>query len=365
MTRRRLSQYALRTRTLRFVLLATPLALLSAIGPSPCLLAAISGGAHEVIDETGRKVVVPEHPQRIISLAPSITETLYALGQDHKIAGDTEYCDYPPAAASKPHIGAVLNPSIEKIVALKPDLVIGAAEANRRETADQLARVGIPVYGLTDKSLDDVLKSIRDLGGLLDCQAQASALASSLELRVQAVERRVAGLPRPRVLFVTWYQPLITVGPGSFVADVIRRAGGVSISNDLAGEWPRVSLEAVLERNPEIILLPKSQAYTPSLEDLKNLAGWRDLSAVKAGHVYQIADTIIRPCPRLVGSLEEVAGILHPDQEEKLTDGGRMAKGESRVAIGESEMHPQQHSSSSRHSLLAIGLLDYRGESPR
>lgn len=274
----------------------------------------ISDALHTVVDETGRRVAVPEHPQRIVSLAPSITETLYALGQDEKVAGDTDYCDYPPAATRKPHVGAVLNPSIEKIVSLKPDLVIGIAEANRRETADQLARLGIPLYGMSDKSLDDVLRSIRDLGGLLDCQAQATALASSLEERVQAVERRVAGLPEPRVLFVTWYQPLITVGAHSFVADVIRRAGGRSISDDLPGEWPRLSIEAVLARNPDIVLLPKSHTYTPSLDDFRHLPGWRDLAAVKAGRVYFISDTIVRPCPRLVDSLEEVARILHSNE---------------------------------------------------
>jgi len=268
-----------------------------------------------VVDETGRKISLPEHPQRIVSLAPSITETLYALGQDAKLAGDTDYCDYPAAATKKPHVGAVLNPSIEKIVSLKPDLVIGVAEANRRETADQLARLGIPLYGLSDKSLDDVLKSIRDLGALLDCQTEATALASSLEDRVQAVERRVAGLLEPRVLFVTWYQPLITVGANSFVADVIRRAGGRSISDDLPGEWPRLSIEAVLARNPDIILLPKAHTYTPSLDEFRRLPGWRDLAAVKAGSVYFISDTIVRPCPRLVDSLEEVARIVHPNEK--------------------------------------------------
>jgi ABC-type Fe3+-hydroxamate transport system substrate-binding protein len=267
-----------------------------------------------VTDETGRQVTVPQHPQRVISLAPSITETLYALGQDGKLIADTDYCDYPAAATQKPHVGAVLNPSIEKIVALKPDLVLGIAEANRRETADQLERLGIPLHGLTDKSLDDVLKSVRDLGGLLDCPIQAGGLASGLERRVQAVERRVGGQPRPRVLFVTWYQPLITVGANSFVADVVRRAGGASISDDLPGEWPRVSIEAVLARNPDVVLLPNSHTYTPSLDDFRHLPGWRDLPAVKGGRVYSIADTIVRPSPRLVDSLEEVARILHPEQ---------------------------------------------------
>jgi iron complex transport system substrate-binding protein len=276
---------------------------------------AIPGATRPVVDETGRKILVPEHPRRIISLAPSITEILYALGQGDRIVGDTDYCDYPAAATQKPHIGAVLNPSIEEIIALKPDLVIGSAEGNRRETADQMAHLGIPLYGLSDKSVDDVLKSVRDLGALLECPAEASALASSLDRRVHAVERRVAGLPKPRVLFVTWYQPLITIGAHNFVADVIRRAGGVSISEDLPGEWPHLGLEAVLARQPDVILLPKSHSYTPSLDEFRHMPGWRDLAAVKSGRVYFISDTIVRPCPRLVDSLEEVARILHPSGE--------------------------------------------------
>jgi len=295
--------------------LRTPFILLLALSATAALpRRAISDATRAVVDETGRQVMVPEHPQRFVSLAPSITETLYALGQQDKLVADTDYCDYPAAATQKPHIGAVLNPSIERIVALKPDLVIGSAEANRRETADQLAHLGIPLYGVSDKSVDDVLKSIRDLGALLNSETRANALTSSLEDRVQAVEHRVAGLPRPRVLFVTWYQPLITIGAHNFVADVIRRAGGQSISDDSPGEWPRLSLEAVLARHPEVILLPQSHTYTPSLDDLKRLPGWRDLAAVKSGRVYFISDTIVRPCPRLVDSLEEVAAILHPQK---------------------------------------------------
>jgi len=263
-----------------------------------------------VTDETGREVQVPSHPERLVSLAPSITETLYALGVGNRLVGDTDYCDYPPEAKQKPHVGATLNPSLENIVALKPDLVLGSAEANRRETADQLAKLGIPLYGLSDHSVSDILKSIRDLGALLDCGPEAQALAAGLDQRLQAVNRLVEGKPRPRVLFVTWYQPLITVGPGSFVADVIHRAGGTSVSGDLTGEWPHLSIEAVVERNPQVILLPQSQSYSPSLDEFRRLPGWRDLAAVKAGRVYYVPDTIVRPSPRLFDALEEVARLL-------------------------------------------------------
>src|SRR6516162_5333338 len=174
-----------------------------------------------VTDETGRSVNVPDHPQRLISLAPSVTEIVYALGRGDRLVGDTEYCDYPPEAKRKPHVGAVLNPSLEQIVALKPDLVLGIAEANRRETAEQLDRLGIPLYGLTAHTMDDMLRSVDDLGDLLGREAEAGALIERLQNRIQAVAERVKGRPRPKVLFVVWYQPLVTAGPHTFISDVI------------------------------------------------------------------------------------------------------------------------------------------------
>lgn len=267
-------------------------------------------------DETGRRVNVPAHPERLISLAPSITETLYALGLGDRLVGDTDYCDYPPEAKLKPHVGAVLNPSLEKIVALKPDLVLGIVEANRRETVDQLDRLGIPLYGLTAHSLDDTLRLISDLGRVLDDTAPAQALVASLQRRMDAAEQRVAGQPRPKVLFVTWYRPLITAGPHTFVSDVIQRAGGVSISNDLHGEWPRLSLEEVLKRDPDVILFPSDAALSPGLKEIAALPGWKDLRAVKDHRTYFVTEAIIHPSPRLVDALEEVARILHPVAKE-------------------------------------------------
>jgi iron complex transport system substrate-binding protein len=276
--------------------------------------------AREVTDQTGRRVNVPDHPQRLVSLAPNITEIIYALGLEDRLVGDTDYCDYPPEAKRKPHVGAVLNPSLEKIVALKPDLVLGSAEANRRETADQLGRLGIPLYGLTAHTLEDTLDSIVDLGEVLGREQASRALVTGLRIRMDAVARQVTGQARPKVLFVVWYRPLITAGPRTFIADVIARAGGVSISNDLRGEWPRLSLEEVLRRDPDVILFPRTESFSPGLEEFQRLPGWKDLRAVKGRRMSFISETIMRPSPRLVDALEEVAGILHP--AGKLGPGG-------------------------------------------
>jgi len=266
-----------------------------------------------VQDETGRSVNVPDHPRRVISLAPSITEIVFALGLGDRLVGDTEYCDYPPEAKRKPHVGAVLNPSLEQIVALKPDLVLGIAEANRRETAEQLERLGIPLYGLTAHTMEDMLRSVDDLGGLLGREAEARALIEGLQDRIRAVAERVKDRPRPKVLFVVWYQPLVTAGPHTFISDVVRRAGGDSITDDLQEEWPRLSLEEALHRDPDIILFPLSESFAPSLGEFRKLPGWRDFRAVKNNRLSFIPDTIVRPCPRLVDALEEVARVLHPE----------------------------------------------------
>jgi iron complex transport system substrate-binding protein len=268
--------------------------------------------AREVTDQTKRRVNVPDHPARLVSLAPSITEIVYALGLADRLVGDTDYCDYPPEARRKPHVGSLLNPSLENIVALKPDLVLGTPEANRREVVDQLERLGIPLYGVTAHSLEDTLGSIDDLARVLGGEAEAHRLVRELRIRIAAVEQRVRDTPRPRVLFVVWYQPLVTAGPNSFIADVIRRAGGVSISDDLRGDWPRLSLEEVVRRDPEVILFPHAESFSPGLEEIERLPVWKELSAVKQRRVYFISDAINRQTPRLVDALEEVARALHP-----------------------------------------------------
>ena len=215
---------------------------------STLLPAFVSGRA--VKDQTGRTVNVPDQPHRLVSLAPNITEIVYALGLADELVGDTDNCDFPPQAKNKPHVGTMVNPSLERIVALKPDLTLGTPEANRRETADQLERLGIPLYGVTAKTLEGTLASIDNLGEVLGRAAEARSLVAQMQARIDRVEKRVEGQPRPTVLFVVWYRPLITVGPHMFIADVIRAAGGIPVGENLKGEWPRLTLRSFCRRIP-------------------------------------------------------------------------------------------------------------------
>ena len=276
------------------------------------ILLPAAASARRVKDETGRIVDVPDKPQRLVSLAPNITEIVYALGLGDELVGDTDNCDFPPQAKKKPHVGTMVNPSLERIVALKPDLALGTPEANRRETADQLERLGIPLYGVTASTLAGTLASIEDLGQILGRAPEARSLVAEMQGRIDAVEKRIAGQPKPKVLFVVWYRPLITAGPGTFIADVIRAAGGVPIGENLKGEWPRLTLEELLPQDPRVILLPKTESFSPSPEDFQSLPGWKDLRAVKEHRMFFVSDAIERPGPRLVDALEEVASILHP-----------------------------------------------------
>jgi iron complex transport system substrate-binding protein len=204
----------------------------------------------------------------------------------------------------------LINPSLEKIVALKPDLVLGTDEANRRETADQLEHLGIPLYGVTAHTVEGTLQSLEDLGRVLDWEQPTEKLVAGLRARVAAVAAQGQGRPRPKVLFVVWYRPLITAGAQTFISNVIRCAGGVSISDDLRTEWPHMSLEEVLSRQPGVILFPRTEAFAPELDEFQKLPGWRELAAVKNHRLYLVDETIMRPSPRLVDALEEVARIL-------------------------------------------------------
>ncbi len=276
------------------------------------LLAPGAVTARMVTDQTGRTVNLPDHPRRLVSIAPSVTETLFEMGLGKFVVGDTDYCDVPPQAKLIPHIGGVINPSLERIVALHPDLVLGTDEANRRETADQLQRLGIPLYGVTAHTVDGTLASLDDLGRVLDWQQPTEKLVAGLRARVAAVDRRVQGKVRLKVLFVVQYRPLITAGGTTFISNVIRRAGGVSISDDMKTEWPRMGLEDVLSRAPDVILFPRTEDFAPGLGEFQKLPGWRDLAAVKNHQVFFVSENIERPSPSLIDALEEVADILHP-----------------------------------------------------
>ena len=260
-----------------------------------------------ITDELGRSVAVSVRPQRIISLAPSVTEILYALGAADRIAGVTSYCDYPPEARQKPIVGDTLKPSVERIIALNADLVIISTASQIESIFQKLVEIGIPVYVSNPRNIEGVIDSINRIGELIDARDQANELIQQLRTRIAHVQSRVSGLSRPAVFVILGTEPLITVGAGSFVTDLITRAGGRSISAEDPGDYPQYSIETVVARQPEVILLQSGE------EKLTNRL--RQTPAGLSNRVYHIDDDLLlRPGPRIVDGLEQVAAKLHQER---------------------------------------------------
>jgi iron complex transport system substrate-binding protein len=268
----------------------------------------------EVTDEVGRTIRVPQAIHRIVSLAPSITETLYTLGLQDELVGDTEYCDFPPDARLKPKVGGAINPSLEAIAALHPDVVLVTKSLNRMDTVRALADLGIPSYATDPHTVAEILASTRRLADLLGVSDSGATVTQGLERRLETTRQRVVAFPAKRVLFVVWPQPLISVGKGTFLADALVQAGGVSII-DSAQEWPQLSLEAVVHEQPDFLIFAESHSSDAptDLNALLALPGWRIMEAAKNHRVALVSDAINRPAPRIVSVIEDLARKLHPE----------------------------------------------------
>jgi iron complex transport system substrate-binding protein len=269
----------------------------------------------EVVDETGRTVRIAQPVRRIVSLAPNITETIYALGLQDLLAGDTDYCDYPPGAKLKPKVGGAINPSLESIANLHPDLVLMTKSLNRLETVHSLDNLGIPSYATDPHTVQDIISSMERLAEILGAQQAGATLAQDMERRLAEIEQRVAPVPASRVLFVVWREPLISVGTGTFIADALRAAGAKSIV-DSTQSWPQVNLEEVVRQQPDFLVFAESHppSSTPeSLDVLSDLPGWRILTAVRNRRYAIVSDAVDRPSPRIVSAIENLAKQLHPE----------------------------------------------------
>jgi iron complex transport system substrate-binding protein len=268
----------------------------------------------EVTDETGRTIRVPQTIHRVVSLAPSITETLYALGLQNELVGDTDYCDYPPDAQHKPKVGGAINPSLEAIAALHPDLVFVTKALNRLDTVRALATVNIPSYATDPHTVAEILSSTQHLADLLGVPDSGAAITRDLQQRLESTQQRLSHFPLRRVLFVVWPQPLISVGKKTFIADALLYAGATSII-DSSQDWPQVSLEEVVHQQPEFLVFAESHSSEapPGIDSLANLPGWRVLDAVKGRHFALVSDAVNRPALRIVSAIESLAKQLHPE----------------------------------------------------
>jgi len=269
----------------------------------------------QVTDETGRRVQIPLTVRNIVTLAPDLTETVYALGLGERLAGDTTYCDSPPAAKDKPHVGAPQNPSLEAIVALHPDLVLATTSINSPQTADALAAVGIAVYTSDPHTVRGMLDSIARMADLMGAGEQGATLVAQLQARLDALHARLADLPLVHVLFVVWEDPLITIGPSTFIADALRWAGAESVIV-AKQNWPQVSIEEIVRLQPEFIVLTPNHDESSTahqIADLRTRPAWKGLRALEMGHVGVVGEEFIRPSPGLIDAIEQLAHELHPE----------------------------------------------------
>ena len=268
-------------------------------------------------DQTGRRLVLPAPPARIISLVPSVTEILFTIGAQDRLVGVTDFCDYPAEARRKPSVGGMLAPSLEGMVALKPDLVVATTAGNRHETFDQLARLKIPVFVVNPITVADVLDLLSRLGRLTDRGDAADRAVAALRERIQAVAARVATRPRPRVLYVLWPDPLIVPARGALVSELITLAGGDSVTADGGSGYPRYSMEAALARNPEVIILASHGSEKSPLVRAK-WERFTQVPAISAGRLHTIDGNLMhRYGPRMVDGLEALARLVHPEAFDK------------------------------------------------
>ncbi|MBN1613954.1 MAG: cobalamin-binding protein [Deltaproteobacteria bacterium] len=279
-----------------------------------CLTAGPVPGA-VVTDEIGRKVAVPGRPERIVSLAPSITETLFALGLDRCIVGVTNYCNYPEGAKGIPRVGGFINLSLERIAALQPDLIIATADGNRKETVRQLQNLGFEVYVVNPSNIDEIFISIQGIGRITGRTEASESLVAKLKQRVNTVIQRTARLPKPRVFFQVGSDPIVTVGSDTFLDELIALAGGVNVGHGQGIKYPRYSIEGVIASAPDIIVVAPMDKRSKDFHRIKKgWQRWRSIPAVANGRIFRIdPDRVNRSSPRIVDALEELSRMFHPE----------------------------------------------------
>lgn len=267
-----------------------------------------------VKDQLGREVLVPDEPKRIVSLAPSITEIVFALGAGHLLQGVTQHCDFPPEAGALPKVGSYVHLDLERIVALKPDLCLGARDGNPREVAEKLGALNIPVYAVNPRDLQTVMSTLIEIGRLLHAEAQAEVLVAKMRGRIEGVKARVATTQvRPKIFFQIGIVPIVSLGTNTCIGELITTAGGHNLA---AGPtpYPRFSKEQVVALEPEVIIITsmtRGQDFEPVRDDWYR---WSNLPAVRNHRIHIVeSDIFDRPSPRLVEGLELLARLIHPE----------------------------------------------------
>lgn len=249
---------------------------------------------------------------RIVSAAPSATEILFALGVGDQVVGVTRFCDYPEEAKKLPKIGGFTDLSIETIVGLQPDVVVGARIGNIRPTVEKLESLGIKtVFPSDGQTLPEVYSAIKEIGAGVGQKEKGEALAKDLEQKLEAIKKANEGKPKPKVLLVVGWQPIVVVAQGTFLDTLLQYAGGQNVVEGGVSSYPNYDMEAIIRRAPEVII--DASMEDPSADVLARWAAFTELPAVKSGKVFQAPNNaLLRPGPRLAEGLEALSRLLHP-----------------------------------------------------
>lgn len=280
------------------------------------LLAPIGGTAAEtkmVTDQSGKEVRVPVSPGRVVALAPSITEIVFALEREDLLVGVTRFSNYPEAAARLPSVGSYVKLDVEKIVSLSPDLCIAIKDGNPLSVVQRIEAMGIPVFAIHPMEIDAVIRSIYDIGDLLRAEDEAERLVSDMKQRMKRVQEIVSGASeKPSVFFQIGVSPIVSAGSGTFIHELIERAGGKNAAGSFT-RYPMFSKEEVLALSPDVMILTSMARQKVFDAVIQEWQQWEDLPAVRDGRIYMVdSDLYDRPSPRLVSGLEELAQLLHP-----------------------------------------------------
>jgi iron complex transport system substrate-binding protein len=256
-------------------------------------------------------------PRRIVSLAPSVTEILFAMGLGDNIVGVTSFCDYPEEAKKKQKIGGMSNPSLEAVVSLKPDIVVMTTDGNPKEFEERLHSLKITTYVFTARRLAELSQGIRQLSAALGKKEKGDALARDIEAGIHRVEAKHSAIGKPqaasrkKILYIVWPEPLIVAGPGTVIDDAITLLGDFNIAQDAVAAYPKYSVEEVIRQAPEVIIIGKGSGMDMVAVSRGLLKRMTSVPAVKSGAICYLGDGLYRLGPRVVQGIEELAECLN------------------------------------------------------
>jgi iron complex transport system substrate-binding protein len=293
--------------------LFTLLLLAACARPDAAASRSAAAGAVVLRDDAGRTLTLAHPARRIVALVPSVTETLVALGAAGQLVGRTDF-DHGAQVDALPSVGGGLDPSVERIVALRPDLVVGWETSGRHTLRDRLATLGIPVFAVKTEDTSDVFRAVRNLGSLSGRDRAATALAARMRGELDQVRARAAAAPRPSVFYLAWNDPPLTAGPHTFVGQLLEVAGARNAFADARALWPTVSLEEIVRRQPDYVVVPAGEQGMQRLEALRKAPGWRELRALREGRAVLVpAEVLNQPGPRLGEAARVLLAAVHPE----------------------------------------------------